>query len=160
MICCLLVLDSVTSTSQWVRQPRPREYLKEATYHTRLFRGPSTNHIYRRSLYIYLFISISFDSCVPDRRRRRRRRLFVFNDGITWSTHEFAKELNIVTLYQDSDVLEFLTRITRRRCEHTTYACTISCSGHQPPCWRGMWSESGCGIGCRRGSGRCWRSSG
>ncbi len=41
-MCCLLVLDSVTSTKQW-RQPRPRVYLKEGTYHTRLFRGTSTN---------------------------------------------------------------------------------------------------------------------
>jgi hypothetical protein len=23
-VCCLLVLDSVTSTPQWIRQPRPR----------------------------------------------------------------------------------------------------------------------------------------
>jgi hypothetical protein len=29
IICCLLVLDSVTSTPQWIRQPRPRVYLKE-----------------------------------------------------------------------------------------------------------------------------------
>ena len=43
MMCCLLVLDSVTSTPQWIRQPRPRVYLKEGTYHTRLFRGTSTN---------------------------------------------------------------------------------------------------------------------
>jgi hypothetical protein len=42
-MCCLLVLDSVTSTPQWIRQPRPRVYLKEGTYHTRLFRGPNTN---------------------------------------------------------------------------------------------------------------------
>jgi hypothetical protein len=28
---------------QCIRQPRPRVYLKEGTYHTRLFRGPSTN---------------------------------------------------------------------------------------------------------------------
>jgi hypothetical protein len=41
--CCLLVLDSVTSAPQCIRQPRPRVYLKEGTYHTRLFRGPSTN---------------------------------------------------------------------------------------------------------------------
>ena len=39
MICCLLVLDSVTSTPQWIRQPRARVYLKEGTYHTRLLRG-------------------------------------------------------------------------------------------------------------------------
>jgi hypothetical protein len=38
-----MVLDSVTSTPQCIRQPRPRVYLKEGTYHTRLFRGPSTN---------------------------------------------------------------------------------------------------------------------
>jgi hypothetical protein len=43
MMCCLVVLDSVTSTPQWIRQPRPRVYLKEGTYHTRLSRGPSTN---------------------------------------------------------------------------------------------------------------------
>jgi hypothetical protein len=43
MMCCLLVLDSVTSTPQCIRQPRPRVYLKEGTYHTRLFRRPSTN---------------------------------------------------------------------------------------------------------------------
>ena len=43
MMCSLLVLDSVTSTPQWIRQPRPRVYLKEGTYHTRLFRGNSTN---------------------------------------------------------------------------------------------------------------------
>ena len=41
--CCLLVLNSVTSTLQCIRQPRPFVYLKEGTYHTRLFRGPSTN---------------------------------------------------------------------------------------------------------------------
>ncbi len=35
--CCLLVLDSVTSAPQCIRQPRPRVYLKEGTYHTRLF---------------------------------------------------------------------------------------------------------------------------
>jgi hypothetical protein len=40
---CLLVLNSVTSTPQWIRQPMPCVYLKEGTYHTRLFRGPSTN---------------------------------------------------------------------------------------------------------------------
>jgi hypothetical protein len=28
-LCCLLVLDSVTSTPQWIRQPRPRVCLKE-----------------------------------------------------------------------------------------------------------------------------------
>ena len=43
MMFCLLVLDSVTSTPQCIRQPRPRVYLKEGTYHTRLFGGPSTN---------------------------------------------------------------------------------------------------------------------
>ena len=43
MMCCLLVLDSVISTPQWIRQPRPRVYSEEGTYHTRLFRGPSTN---------------------------------------------------------------------------------------------------------------------
>ena len=37
------VLDSVTSAPQCIGQPRPRVYLKEGTYHTRLFRGPSTN---------------------------------------------------------------------------------------------------------------------
>jgi hypothetical protein len=42
-MCCLLVLDSVTSTPQWIHQPRMCVYLKEGTYHTRLFRGPSTN---------------------------------------------------------------------------------------------------------------------
>jgi hypothetical protein len=31
--CCLLVLDSVTSTPQCIRQPRPRVYLKKGTYH-------------------------------------------------------------------------------------------------------------------------------
>ena len=31
-VCCFLVLDSVTSTPQWIRQPRPRVYLKEGTY--------------------------------------------------------------------------------------------------------------------------------
>jgi hypothetical protein len=41
MMFCLLVLDSVTSTPQWLRQPRPRVYFKKG--HTRLFRGPSTN---------------------------------------------------------------------------------------------------------------------
>jgi hypothetical protein len=45
MMCCLLVLDSVTSTPQWIRQPRARVYLEEGTYHTRLFRGPSTNEM-------------------------------------------------------------------------------------------------------------------
>ena len=39
----LLVLDSVTSAPQCICKPRPRVYLKEGTYHTRLFRGPSTN---------------------------------------------------------------------------------------------------------------------
>jgi len=24
-VCCLLALDSVTSTSQWIRQPKPRD---------------------------------------------------------------------------------------------------------------------------------------
>jgi hypothetical protein len=43
-----LVLDSVTSAPQCIRQPRPRGYLKEGTYHTRLFRGPSTNGIKSR----------------------------------------------------------------------------------------------------------------
>ena len=42
-VCCLLVLDSVTFAPQCIRQPRPRVYLKEGTYHTRLFGGPSTN---------------------------------------------------------------------------------------------------------------------
>ena len=28
-MCCLLVLDSVTSTPQWIRQPRPRVYLHD-----------------------------------------------------------------------------------------------------------------------------------
>jgi hypothetical protein len=45
MMFCLLVHDSVTSTPQWIRQPRPRVYLKEGTYHTRLSRGPSTNDL-------------------------------------------------------------------------------------------------------------------
>ena len=27
MMCCLLVLDSVTSTPQWIRKPRPRNML-------------------------------------------------------------------------------------------------------------------------------------
>ena len=48
-VVCLLVLDSVTSTPQCIRQPRPRVYLKEGTYHTRLFRGPSTNGMKERS---------------------------------------------------------------------------------------------------------------
>ena len=48
MMCCLLVLDSVTSTPQWIRQPWKRVYLKEGTYHTRLFRGPSTNDMKSR----------------------------------------------------------------------------------------------------------------
>jgi hypothetical protein len=26
-VCCLLVLDSVTSTPQWIRQPKPRDVL-------------------------------------------------------------------------------------------------------------------------------------
>jgi hypothetical protein len=30
-------------TGNYSRQPRPCVYLKEGTYHTRLFRGPSTN---------------------------------------------------------------------------------------------------------------------
>ena len=47
IMCCLLVLDSVASTPQWIRHPRPRVYLKEGTYHTRLFRGPSTNDMKR-----------------------------------------------------------------------------------------------------------------
>ncbi len=33
----------LTSAPQSIRQPRPRVYLKEGTYHTRLFRGPITN---------------------------------------------------------------------------------------------------------------------
>ena len=36
-------LDSVTSAPQCIRQRRSCVYLKEGTYHTRLFRGPSTN---------------------------------------------------------------------------------------------------------------------
>ena len=40
-MCCLLVLDSLTSTPQWIRQTKPRVYLQEGTYHKRLFRGPS-----------------------------------------------------------------------------------------------------------------------
>ena len=43
-----MVLDSVTSTPQWIRQPWKRVYLKEGTYHTRLFRGPSTNDMKSR----------------------------------------------------------------------------------------------------------------
>ena len=41
-MCCSLVLDTVTSTPQWTRKPRPRVYLEKSTYHTRLFiiRGP------------------------------------------------------------------------------------------------------------------------
>ena len=31
-MCCLWVLDSVTSTPQWIRQPRPRVYLKQPTF--------------------------------------------------------------------------------------------------------------------------------
>ena len=31
-------LDSVASAPQCIRQPRPRVYLKEGTYHTRLFK--------------------------------------------------------------------------------------------------------------------------
>jgi hypothetical protein len=42
-MCCLLVLDSVTSNPQWIRQPKPRGYLQEG--HKRLFRGPSTNDV-------------------------------------------------------------------------------------------------------------------
>ncbi len=38
-----MVLDSVTSAPQCIGQPRPRVYLKEGTYHTRLFGGPNTN---------------------------------------------------------------------------------------------------------------------
>ena len=26
-VCCLLVLDSVTSTPQWIRQPKPRDVM-------------------------------------------------------------------------------------------------------------------------------------
>ena len=29
-VCCLLVLDSVTSTPQWIRQPKPRDVLLES----------------------------------------------------------------------------------------------------------------------------------
>jgi len=43
MMCGLLLLGSVTFTPQRIHQPRPRVYLKEGTYHTRLFRGLSTN---------------------------------------------------------------------------------------------------------------------
>ena len=43
MLMFLLVLDSVTSTPQCICQPRPCVYLKKGTYHTRLFRGTSTN---------------------------------------------------------------------------------------------------------------------
>ena len=32
MMCCLLVFDSVTSTPQWIRQPRPRVYLRYVPY--------------------------------------------------------------------------------------------------------------------------------
>ena len=31
MMCCLLVLDSVTSTPQWIHQLRPRAHLKEGS---------------------------------------------------------------------------------------------------------------------------------
>ena len=40
-----MVLDSVTSAPQCIRQPRPRVYLKEGTYHTRLFITLVTGHI-------------------------------------------------------------------------------------------------------------------
>ena len=43
LFSCSLVLDSVTSAPQCIRQPRQRVYLKEGTYHMRLFRGPSPN---------------------------------------------------------------------------------------------------------------------
>ncbi len=43
MMCCLLVLDSVTSTHQWILKPSQCVYLKEGMYQTRLFGGPSTN---------------------------------------------------------------------------------------------------------------------
>jgi hypothetical protein len=39
LFSCLLVLDSVTSAPQCIRQPRQRVYLKEGTHHTRLIRG-------------------------------------------------------------------------------------------------------------------------
>jgi hypothetical protein len=39
----ILIQLAVPSAPQCIRQPRPRVYLKEGTYHTRLFRGPSTN---------------------------------------------------------------------------------------------------------------------
>jgi hypothetical protein len=28
-VCCLLVLDSVTSTPQWIRQPKPRDVVHD-----------------------------------------------------------------------------------------------------------------------------------
>ena len=28
-VCCLLVLDSVTSTPQWIRQPKPRDVVQD-----------------------------------------------------------------------------------------------------------------------------------
>jgi|LauGreDrversion4_2_1035121.scaffolds.fasta_scaffold1299139_2 hypothetical protein len=45
MMCCLLVLNSVTFTLQWIHQPKQCVYLKEGTYHTRLLRGPSKSRM-------------------------------------------------------------------------------------------------------------------
>jgi hypothetical protein len=67
-MCCLLVLDSVTSTPQWIRQPRPRVYLKEGTYHTRLFRGPSTNDMKKEQSYPLLAHSSHHPLLPPPRR--------------------------------------------------------------------------------------------
>ena len=48
-MCCLFILNSVTSTRQWIRQPKPHVYLPKGTYpdDTKLFRGPSTNDMKR-----------------------------------------------------------------------------------------------------------------
>ena len=47
-----MVLDSVTSAPQCIRQPSPRVYLKEGSYHTRLFRGPMMRTVVVRTMVV------------------------------------------------------------------------------------------------------------
>jgi hypothetical protein len=42
-MCCLVVLDSVPSTPQWIRQPKPRVFLKQGACLPRPFRGNGNN---------------------------------------------------------------------------------------------------------------------
>ena len=86
MMCCLLVLDSVTSTPQWIRQPRPRVYLKEGTYHTRLFRGTSTNDM--KWINFAEPIKVQWDDEKQIKRYRKKNQCAV---GLTDSVHGALK---------------------------------------------------------------------